>query len=411
LPATGSADDVVNALSINIYSNPASELYSTEFLTGAAEQVKYVYSMLGGAILDIELQPLNVYNCYENAVLEYSYLVNLHQAKNSLSQVLGSATGTFDHNGNIVSGSALSGKHYELKFPKYNLSYLKRVSDGFSAQVGIGNGIRMYSASFDVITDVQDYDLQNILYQQSLTASCDFYGKLSGSSNISISKVYYKTNAAGWRFFGYYGGIQATGNATTYGQYADDSSFQVIPVWQNKLQAMAFEDAIFTRNSHYSFEIINNRLRIFPAPVSSYQTKFWFNFSIDVGPYDESDARGLDSMNGVNNVNTLPFENILYGSINSMGKNWIRRYALSCAKGVLGQVRSKFDQVPIPDDHVTLNGVALIEQSEKEMEALREELKTVLDTMSYSELAKRDAEIADSALSTLQKVPSLIYIG
>ena len=41
-----------------------------------------------------------------------------------------------------------------------------------------------------------------------------------------------------WRFYGYYGGLNVTGDMTTYGQYADDSSFQVIPVWQNKIQAI-----------------------------------------------------------------------------------------------------------------------------------------------------------------------------
>ena len=32
---------------------------------------------------------------------------------------------------------------------------------------------------------------------------------------------------------------------------------------------------------------------------------------------------------GVNNLNTLPFNNLPYESINSMGKQWIRKYALA----------------------------------------------------------------------------------
>ena len=76
--------------------------------------------------------------------------------------------------------------------------------------------------------------------------------------------MFYKTPQAMWRFYGYYGGLNTVGNLSYYGQYADDSTFEVIPVWQNKSQAMAFEDSIYTRTSHFSYEIKNNKLRIFP---------------------------------------------------------------------------------------------------------------------------------------------------
>ena len=89
-------------------------------------------------------------------------------------------------------------------------------------------------------------------------------GKI-GNKKILIKKVFYKTPHAMWRFYGYYGGMNSVGNMSTYGMFADDSTFEVIPPWQNKMQAMAYEDAIYTRNSHYSFELINNQLRIYPA--------------------------------------------------------------------------------------------------------------------------------------------------
>ena len=79
--------------------------YSTDqyFLSGAAEQVAYVYKMLGGDVLDIELTNQNVYSAYQAACMEYSYLVNIHQAKNSLSNMLGATTSTFDHKGHLLS--------------------------------------------------------------------------------------------------------------------------------------------------------------------------------------------------------------------------------------------------------------------------------------------------------------------
>ena len=69
-----------------------------------------------------------------------------------------------------------------------------------------------------------------------------------------------------WRFYGYYGGLNVVGDFHTYGQYADDSSFQVIPAWQNKIQAISYEDHLYTRTSHYSYEVIDNKLRLYPIP-------------------------------------------------------------------------------------------------------------------------------------------------
>ena len=128
------------------------------------------------------------------------------------------------------------------------------------------------------------------------------------------------------------------GNLRTYGQYADDSTFEIVPTWQNKLQAMAYEDALWTRISHYSYEILDNKLRIFPQPDSTSPKNFWLQFSIehDYQPWEEN-PRGRDGTSGVNNMNTVPFQNLPYKRINSIGKQWIRRFALALTKEMLGQ--------------------------------------------------------------------------
>ncbi len=102
------ASDVENNanLPFGLYSNTTSTLFSQYFCTGAAEQVSYTYKKLGGDVLDIELTDNNIYAAYEEAVLEYSYLLNIHQAKNALSDLLGANTGTFDHDGQLQTGDA-----------------------------------------------------------------------------------------------------------------------------------------------------------------------------------------------------------------------------------------------------------------------------------------------------------------
>ena len=194
-----------------------------------------------------------------------------------------------------------------------------------------------------------------------------------------------------WRFYGYYGGLNVVGNMSTYGQYADDSTFEVIPAWQNKSQAMAFEDSIYTRISHFSYEIKNNKLRIFPDTTSVSPKTMWVEFDVTSNAWTESggDDTGI---RGVNNMNTLPFENIEYLNINSIGKQWIRRFALAVCKEMLGNIRSKFASIPIPGNNVTLNGPALVSEAKTEQAALRDELKEILAEMEYPKLAEETAQ-------------------
>ena len=135
-----------------------------------------------------------------------------------------------------------------LRYPKFEFGYSKRVMDSTISDIGLGGSVPMYSASFDTTKNVQDYDLQKIVSSSATDASYEFYNKV-GNKRISIKRVYYKTPHAMWRFYGYYGGMNSVGNMSTYGMYADDSQFEVIPPWHNKLQSMAYEDAIYTRNS------------------------------------------------------------------------------------------------------------------------------------------------------------------
>ena len=408
LPVTGTYSNVnstSNPLPFGIYSSAA-------FVSGAVDQVAYVYKKLGGDVLDLEITEYQVYSAYEESVLEYSYIINSHQAKNVLSDILGNTTASFDEDGQIVAGDSLSGSNVALKYPKFNFEYTRRIADGISTEANIGGSKNIYSASFDMVNGVQDYDLQTIISgtaaDESLSAS--FLNQV-GNNKITVTKVYYKTPRSMWRFYGYYGGLNVVGNMSTYGQFADDSTFQIVPVWQNKAQAMAYEDALYTRISHWSYEIKNNNLRLFPIPTAYFApTKYWIEFTAQTDAWvDEADSKtGAD---GINNMNTAPFENIPYININSIGKQWIRRFALSVSKEMLGQVRSKFATIPIPNEAVTLNGDALITQAKEEQEKLREELKTLLDELTYNKLAEDEANLMENAGKVLQQIPGAIYVG
>jgi hypothetical protein len=138
--------------------------------------------------------------------------------------------------------------------------------------------------------------------------------------------------------------------------------------------------------------------------------KFFFRFTVEDNAF--SSGSSDNGMLGVNNMNTLPFENLPFENINSMGQQWIRKYSLALSKETLGQIRGKFgNAVPIPGDNVSLNATELLSQAAAEQQALKEELNKQLDEMLYSKLAEVDKAMADNTDGIVQKVPLKIFVG
>ena len=81
LPATGTlgtGTDGAGTLThypFGLYVDTDSDLFDKNFITGAADQVAYTFKKLGGDVLDIELTVGNIYAAYEEATLEYSYIL------------------------------------------------------------------------------------------------------------------------------------------------------------------------------------------------------------------------------------------------------------------------------------------------------------------------------------------------
>ena len=96
---------------------------------------------------------------------------------------------------------------------------------------------------------------------------------------------------------------------------------------------------------------------------------------------------------------------------NAIGKQWIRRFALSLTKEMLGYVRGKFSTIPIPGESVTLNAAELLSQAKDEQEKLREELKKILDELTYDKLAETEAKFITNSNEALKNVPAGIFAG
>ena len=62
--------------------------------------------------------------------------------------LLGNPTGTFDQDGEMISGDALSGSNIETRYPTFNFEYAKKVGNTLSTEGGFGGEVPIYSASF-----------------------------------------------------------------------------------------------------------------------------------------------------------------------------------------------------------------------------------------------------------------------
>lgn len=356
----------------------------TQFQTEANAMVKYVYRKLGGSILDVELTNKDVYACMEEAILEYGSMINSYQAKNLLLDLIGTFTGS-------MSGA-------ENKNPRYTLGMSLKRAEAYGSEALVGGTRTLYSGSITLSRGTQSYDLVSLL-----SAS----GQIGASDRIQIRELFHFSPTAAYRFFDTTSAINYLNNQFKFESFTPETVFYLLPVWEDILRGQQLEMSQRVRRSQYSYTIVNNNLKLFPVPTN-HGTKLHFTYYLQNGDiFDENDPY----TNGVSNLSNVPFGNLNFSQINSMGKHWVRRFALSLSREVLGQVRSKTASIPIPNGELVLNGTDLINQAREEQTVLREELKNLLDSMTYSALAELAANEADNMMRQLQKIPLLPQIG
>jgi hypothetical protein len=197
-------------------------------------------------------------------------------------------------------------------------------------------------------------------------------------------------------------------NEFGWGQANMASDYLSMPLYENVLRAQAVEFNDQIRRSAYSFQITNNRIRIFPVPKESF--KIWFMYTLDNERVNLSSA--ANQGNQITNHSNIPAGRLNYTYINQMGKRWIRKYALALAKEMLGMVRGKYASLPAAGSNtVSLNYQELLSAAEKEKDMLVEELTTILDSFSRQSQLERKQSESDAIAQQLSRVPLKIYVG
>jgi hypothetical protein len=365
--------------------------YQYDFQTDADKVVTFVTQRLGWPIEVVELQPAQIYTAFEEAVTVYGNEVYQFQIRENMLSMEGNPTGSGPYNQLLMTPS---------------LGGMVRIAENYGEEAGVGGNTTWYSGSIRMNALTQSYDL-NKWAQASASIGPNDY--------IEVKRIFFEAPPAALRYFDPYVGIgysyEALLNSFGFGAYSPSITFMLMPLFFDlqRIQAIELNDQI--RKAAFSFEIINNQLKIFPIPLMDY------NLWIQYVKGNERDsvvggrtASGSAATNLITNPSNVPYVNPNYNYINSVGKMWIYQYTLALCREILGYVRGKYSTVPIPGSEVTLNQQDLLTDARSTKEALLLQLRETLLTTGRQTQLEKQAANAENLNKVLTNVPMGFYI-
>ena len=359
-----------------------------DFQNEADAIVPFVRRKLGDDILSVELTKKQIWACLEESFLEYSSIINQYQAKSQLANLLGWATGSLD-------GS-------EQKFPRENLEFMLRRAEPYSMEAGLGGSYDMLSGSITLEKDRQDYNLYTELVDGSGTALFD-RSENNPKSKLKVMEVFHFSPQAAYRFFDTTSAINYLNNEFSFESFTPETVFYVLPVFEDVLRGGMLDISQRVRRSNYSYKITGKNIRIYPMPTQENPKKLWVRVHYSPDPMNPSfdDA----SIDGISNLSNIPYGRLNFSRVNSIGRQWTRQYALALCKELLGMVRSKFSNVPIPGADLQLNGSDLLSQGREDKDNLKTKLTEMLEELTYSKMLEDEASASENLTRILRGIP------
>ncbi len=387
-------------------------LYDTEaiFIEHADKVADWVAKRLGYPVQNVELLPENIYAVFEEAISEYSAQVNAFNIRNNLYNMMG-----HDNTDNLT----------DTYIEGANTTQIINISQAYGAEANVGGGATIYKGHIDLISGIQRYDLKHIsaTTQSYQSGSGQYFASIptgsleSGShygQSLTITKIFYEGIPAISRFFDPYA-VSAKGTLNLmdefgFSSFSPAAQFVLMPVYEDmlRIQAIEFNDQV--RRSTYSFNLVNNVLEIFPIPGSStYNPKrLYFEYVLTE---ERNEASVIHKPNKISNYANIKYDNMSYTSINSVGKQWIWKYTLALAKELLGGIREKYANIPIPEGEVSLDGASLRAEAQNDKDRLYEQLRQDLEELSRPKQMEYKAQEAEQVQKMLKNIPLPFYIG
>ena len=374
------------------------------FQQEADSMVVFVKRKLGDDILSVELTKKQIWACLEEAFCEYGSIINEHAASSQLMNLLGIPTGSVDSFRQVVKGqpgqaedkvmyTGPSGK--ENTFPMENLEFMLRRAAPYAHDAGMGGSYNSVSGSIQLETNRQDYDLYTELLNEEGESLFEAQsGEGQPKTKMKIMEICHYSPQAQYRFFDTTSAINYLNNEFSFESFTPETVFYVLPVFEDVLRGGQMKLSNRVRRSNYSYRTSGTKIRIFPTPTSDDPKKLWVRVAYSPDPFNPDHQE--DTIYGVSNLSNVPYGNLEFSKINSMGRQWIRQYCLALSKELLGLVRSKFSSVPIPGGDLSMNGSDLISQGREEKTQMQEQLKELLAGMTYSKMIEDEAATVEN---------------
>lgn len=362
------------------------------FQAEADGMVTFVKRKLGDDILSVELTKKQIWACFEESFLEYGKIINEYQAKSQLHNFLGTQTGS-------LAGS-------ENKYPRQTLEFFLRQAEPYAMEASLGGSYTAVSGTFFLTASRQDYDLYTELVDPDTNTPLADSALNVLNSRMKIMEVFHFSPQAAYRFFDTTSAINYLNNEFAFESFTPETVFYVLPTFEDVLRGGMLKMSNKIRRSNYSYRIIGRKLRIYPMPTresTQHTPKLWMRVQFATDPINPSIRDS--TINGVSNTSNIPFGNLTYSKINSIGRQWTRQYTLALCKELLGLIRSKFSSVPIPGAELTLNGSDLVTQGRDDKEKLVTQIREMLETMTYDKLLEKEASSSENLTKVLNKIP------
>jgi len=370
---------------------PVSLTASVGFFEYDCEKsAQWAAKRLGYPIIDIEMIDVNFYACFEESVNEYGAQINQFNIRNNLLNLQGLSTAD---NPNITGKNVIG----------TGLPYIIQLSKGYGSEIGVGGYVDIKKVPLQLSASQQTYDLQDLIGTN-----------LESGSRVEIRRVFHGPSPA---FARIYDPFSMTGmsysnvlNEMGFAGYSPATQFLMTPIFEDLLRGQAIEFNDMVRKSAYSFEVVNNKLKIFPIPTHDY--KIYIEYVVEKDKFSSANTFSSGSnYDVVSDYSNVPYQNVTYFKLNAVGKQWVKKYYLALCKEILGAVRQKYSTIPIPGGEVSLDGAELRSEAQTEKEALITQLRENLEATSRKAQMEAKADETEKMTSIMKTVPLLIYIG
>lgn len=356
----------------------------TAFRSDIDKFANWAAKRLGYPVTNIELIDVNFYAVFEDAVSKYGTLVSSFNARDNLIN---------------VSGLPTSSVRLESQYVTPTAAGVFKLAKQYATEVGVGGTLTYYTGSIALTEGQQVYNFKD-------TGSVTIEEGDFNSDVFTIRKIFHNAFPGA-----------TVDPSYVYGDYDILSDFGwrntspvapsiLMPLNYDMMRVQAIELSDQIRGASYSFQMTGDRIWIFPVPTEAITLHF--QYTLDSEVLDPNTDGSNDGK--ISDISNIPYFNLTYSTINDLGKDWIKRFALANATGTLGLIRGKYSALPFGDTEITLNSADLISQAQTDQENLLTELNELLDSTSrQAQLERKQAE-ADALQTQLMKVPLPIYV-